>query len=631
MELEEQELIDSVIMAYETHLENPLGTVSHRKAEELLFSVKSYCDQGNTLSVIEHCQKFGFDFSKLKKTDVEMFTYDELCFLRSYAYLAAQIYHKHEDESTSFESELIGIEPVIPELLFIYAALIDIGEKLSPYYVADKETREKEVLDFARIGLLSGPIMSFDSASPNEFCSLNIPGPLFNYLLPVFYQIRKKVHGDWMALMPLRMSELGWVLQSGCKQQGVARDEKKAIQFFESGIIKEFDEYERQSVLPFERVGQNRYQLGRCYEFGIGVEKDAKKAEKYYDDLCNDTGIDVREWSLEERQNVIQIPTRTSQDCNDEIRFFAWRPNGYYPSDNVRALISDEETVDERLRKLCALSYGSVTLMFDCSDELRSNREIVSRVLGIPFQGHAAFQYASEELRSDPEFVLKMVSYKPRAFQYASEDLHDNRDLILQIVNDEYFDGYALNYISEELKNDYDIFIAAVQRVYWTIEFASYELQMNHDIAMAAVKTDGDALSYLPSEIRANREIVMEAVRNDGCALYYASEELKNDRELVMEAVLQDAYALRWASEEMQADYEMVLEAVQRKGYVLEYASDELKANRVIVLAAVNNVPSAIEFASEDLQNDDEVLRVAEERIKEFEELSEETDEESEN
>ena len=57
------------------------------------------------------------------------------------------------------------------------------------------------------------------------------------------------------------------------------------------------------------------------------------------------------------------------------------------------------------------------------------------------------------------------------------------------------------------------------------------------ELSLALVKQNGEALEYVSDELKNDREIVMEAVKQDGCALEYVPNKLRNDKEIVIEAV----------------------------------------------------------------------------------------------
>ena len=72
------------------------------------------------------------------------------------------------------------------------------------------------------------------------------------------------------------------------------------------------------------------------------------------------------------------------------------------------------------------------------------------------------------------------------------------------------------------------------------------------------VARNGLTLEFASEELRNDKEIVLKAVQNRGSALQYASDELKNDREIVLEAIKFDKEAIQYASEEMKNDPEIV-------------------------------------------------------------------------
>ena len=98
------------------------------------------------------------------------------------------------------------------------------------------------------------------------------------------------------------------------------------------------------------------------------------------------------------------------------------------------------------------------------------------------------------------------------------------------------------------------------------------------------VKQNGFALEYASEELKNDKEIVLEVVKQNGYALKYASKELKNDKEVVLEAVKQNGYALKYASKGLKNDKEIVLEAVKQNGNALRFASKTLKNDKEFII-----------------------------------------------
>jgi hypothetical protein len=182
---------------------------------------------------------------------------------------------------------------------------------------------------------------------------------------------------------------------------------------------------------------------------------------------------------------------------------------------------------------------------------------------------------APEELKANPEFMLKAVKKNGRALMYASKDLQDYPVIVTNALKQ---DGSAL-------------------------EYASKNLQANLEIVTEAVKQDGWALMYASKDLQANPVIVTKAVKQNGWALYHASKDLQANTVIVTEAVKQGGDALQFASKDLRANPVIVTEAVKQNWEALMLASKDLRANPVIMTIAVNQYGDALGYASKALRN----------------------------
>lgn len=173
--------------------------------------------------------------------------------------------------------------------------------------------------------------------------------------------------------------------------------------------------------------------------------------------------------------------------------------------------------------------------------------------------------------------------------------------------------GWALQYASDELRNDEEVVLTAIQG--WDGVSCSYSF----------------AMEYASEELKSNKEFMIKAIElTEGEAFAKASDTLKNDKEIVLIAVkncspphqCDPTIVLAYASYQMRADKEVVLAAVRQNGWALAYASDELKNDKEVVLAAAENIRSALDFAPPTLLADKEfmieVIKVAGEHALEY-------------
>ena len=190
--------------------------------------------------------------------------------------------------------------------------------------------------------------------------------------------------------------------------------------------------------------------------------------------------------------------------------------------------------------------------------------------------------------------------YHFRIIIQENERFSKDRYIILAAVR---WDGCVLEYASPELRGDPEVVLAAVKHAGYALKFASPELRGDRRVVMEAVRQDGYALEYASQELRGDLEIVQVAIKHsNGYALEYADEKLRGDRDIVLDAVHLNGYAFKYADEKLRGDRAIFLAAVRWDGCVLEYASSELRGDRDIVLEALKHSHGyALQYATEEL------------------------------
>jgi hypothetical protein len=149
--------------------------------------------------------------------------------------------------------------------------------------------------------------------------------------------------------------------------------------------------------------------------------------------------------------------------------------------------------------------------------------------------------------------------------------------------------------------NDYDYVIQRVAQHGYALQYTSDDLRNNKEIVLIAVAQDGEALQFASDDLRKSKEIVLIAVAQNGLALEFASKELRNDPEIVKIAVKNHGFALRYASKQLKNNKEIVLIAVANFGFALLYASEELTNDPEIFWEAIEQNPNSIKFAGKEI------------------------------
>jgi len=186
-------------------------------------------------------------------------------------------------------------------------------------------------------------------------------------------------------------------------------------------------------------------------------------------------------------------------------------------------------------------------------------------------------------------------------------------------------DGNVISEVSEELKTDRNLVLAAVMCTGGALGWTNF--LGDKEVVLAAVRCDGEALDLAEAALQADREVVEAAVLQEGSSMQYASSDLQNDKEFAFGLAMQSKWAieyagpavtgdkscmaaviglgeqcdpdykkgephwtpLKYASVKLQEDKDLVLQAVWQNGYNLDYASDELKADRDVAVRAMTS------------------------------------------
>ena len=114
--------------------------------------------------------------------------------------------------------------------------------------------------------------------------------------------------------------------------------------------------------------------------------------------------------------------------------------------------------------------------------------------------------------------------------------------------------------------------------------------------------TNKFALDNLSEDLKNDKEFAIRLIKNNGETLEFLSCQLQDDEELVMSAVKQNGGALKFASQRLKDNKEIVLQAVKDKGYTLQWASDRLKGNKEVVLEACKNSEVAYYFSTPEFR-----------------------------
>lgn len=275
----------------------------------------------------------------------------------------------------------------------------------------------------------------------------------------------------------------------------------------------------------------------------------------------------------------------------------------------------------------------------ETTDAFKGDKDVVYQAVS---RNGMMLEHASSEMRNDKEIFLAAVRKHHKAVAFASEDLRKTLHELAMGTEEEYMgydykvvsnavnrNGLALEFATDEWKDDKNLALVAVAKHAEALQFVSERLRNDVEVVQAAIRNNNEvvmAVKKLPYVLEFTPFQNSAPIKKNGLVLEFASQDVKENKDVVLEAIRKSPPALRFAStgirktinecglgmEEWRGnDREAVLVAVNQRGHALEYASIELQGNPDIVLAAVRNRWSALQFASESTRNDKEIILTA--------------------
>ena len=219
-----------------------------------------------------------------------------------------------------------------------------------------------------------------------------------------------------------------------------------------------------------------------------------------------------------------------------------------------------------------------------------------------------ALQFLSDEHKNNHNTVLIAVKQNGLSLQFASNEIKNTMLIVSAAIAQ---NGLSLKFASDELKNNQAIVLTAIRKEPQSYMFASDALKNTHALAYLAVQRDNNILKLIPNELKANRAFMTRVIQFNGLLLEYANIILQKDPTFVIHAVERNADSLKFASYNITSNFDFMSSALAIKPQSFTHAAPELKDNKALVLLAVSTNASLIIHASERLQKDIDIINAA--------------------
>lgn len=187
------------------------------------------------------------------------------------------------------------------------------------------------------------------------------------------------------------------------------------------------------------------------------------------------------------------------------------RTSGWSDKSISRACDGDDSTVLCKLTKMDS-ELGRAALL----DALRHDWQ--------------AIQHALDVHLSDPEIMLIVALKDPRALQYASPEVFTDQEFLVRLLKQV---RGALAYIPEQFRKKRNLVMLALEQDGCALQWASPDLKEDCEIAIVAVTQNWRALEFVAPSLTSCRAIVQAAAKQSKSALRYADPSLRDWKKLM--------------------------------------------------------------------------------------------------
>lgn len=158
-------------------------------------------------------------------------------------------------------------------------------------------------------------------------------------------------------------------------------------------------------------------------------------------------------------------------------------------------------------------------------------------ILSATKQRGRAFILAPEELKNDKSFVLEAVSKNAYAFRFASKELRADKEVLYAALNNQRSYNVILRYASEELQNDIDTILYAIEKNPQNFrgldKTLKHKLLSDRSFLLKAVSLNGNFYNQLPDDYKNDKSLIIPALKSLPAIYRYVSKDLESDLEIL--------------------------------------------------------------------------------------------------
>ena len=171
-------------------------------------------------------------------------------------------------------------------------------------------------------------------------------------------------------------------------------------------------------------------------------------------------------------------------------------------------------------------------------------------------------RWASTALKQDREFITELLDINSLCLSEAEFVFRDDKNLILPIIQSY---GHLYQYLSLRLQQDREIVDIVAKQSHFYLPWIysnNPELAADTSFNLPIVTQCCEALEYVSNEMKDNKEIVRAAISQDWKCFKFSSTRLKKHAELVILAASQNQKALYYVPQEQKRNSSFARELI---------------------------------------------------------------------
>lgn len=258
-------------------------------------------------------------------------------------------------------------------------------------------------------------------------------------------------------------------------------------------------------------------------------------------------------------------------------------------------------------------------------------------------------EYASDELRSDLDFMVPFIKENPFLYRFALGEVRDNESIVNEVIKEEpfcirYVPNEYISNLNQKDKKYYDQFLdLKITHVTQTLGFDKYEDYQvidNNNIPVLAKKIvmNPKLFSSLPDDLKKDKVLIDEMLNIDPFIVNYLwglsestylraieldaavaddlYKSMKHKEDFMIKAIHKNPVAMMYTLKTMSKKRKFVLEAVSKSGLALRYVEEKFKSDQDIVFAALRDKPESFAYISPELLKMKDIAEVVYNAIK---------------